>query len=181
MSVLLAALLLLAFVPVSRFYRDRWSGWLWTAGWCAVVANLARAVLGHAYRMDRLPLRRFDIALEDDRARPGESFSLVVSCEARRACELAGLSAELRCIDVRSTAQGKQETVLYTVRKELAARETLARGDSRSFPAVLTVPPGARSSYKDTVDRVRWKISLSAELASWGRLEDEFEVTVAPV
>lgn len=168
MSVLLSVLLLCLWAPLARFYQSRWE----TLVWAAVLLNLARAVAGHFYRMDRLPFRRFDYGLEDDRARPGGSFAIEVTCEARKRVVLEEISIELQCVD--------QGEVLHRVRGVMASQLHLAPGEARSFKSELQVPEDAPSSYKDAVDRIRWRVSLLAVAAGWGELKDEFEVTVAP-
>jgi len=44
----------------------------------------------------------------------------------------------------------------------------------------LSVPPEGPSSFKDSVERIRWAISVDAEVVDWGVFHDEFEVAVAP-
>lgn len=180
MSVLLAVLVAFAYAPLARFYRGRWEGWLLAVGWAAVGLNLLRAVLGHLYRMERLPFRRFDLDLESDSAHPGESFQLEAECEARRKVALEEIATTLECINQNLAEHRGKERMLHRDRQVMAERVGLSPGERRRFSAVLPVPESGPASYKDPERRIRWRITLSARVSGWGELRDEFEVVVEP-
>jgi len=180
MSVLLAVLLALGYAPLARFYRSRWEGWLLALGWAAVGINLLRAVLGHLYRMDRLPFRRFDLSLETDSVHPGESFRLEVVCQARREAVLDEVAMTLECIHQSLTERGRTEKVLHRDRQVVAENVLLGLGAAWRLSALLPVPTSGSPSYKDPQRGVRWRILVTALVRNWGELRDEFEVGVAP-
>lgn len=180
MSVLLAVLLILGYAPLARFYRNRWEGWLLALGWVAVGVNLLRAALGHLYRMDRLPFRRFDLSLESDRVHPGGSFRLEMACQARRQVVLDEVAMTLECINRSLTERGRTERVLHCDRQVMAENVVLSSGAGWRLSAVLPVPASGPASYQDPQRGVRWRILMTARVRSWGELRDEFEVGVAP-
>jgi hypothetical protein len=180
MSFLLALLLTLVYFYFARFYQGRAESWVLAIGWTLILLNLFRAGLGALYRWDRQPFDRFDLGLEDDRARPGQAFRLELVLEARRPLTIGRLAAELRCRDEKLTDQGRQEKVLHEQRKIVSEELSVPPGASHRFEVELLVPSGAPSSFKDSQGRIRWSISLDAEVVDWGVLRDEFEVAVAP-
>ena len=180
MSVLLSVLLSLVYLYLFRFYRGRVDSWLLGVGWALIFINLSRAGLGALYRWDRQPFQRFDLGLEDDRARPGEAFRLEIMLQARRALRLTRVAAQLRCIDQKVTARGRVEKPLHEKVNVIAEGLSVAPGASQHFEIELPVPVDAPTTFKDSEGRIRWTISLDAEVADYGVLHDEFEVAVAP-
>jgi hypothetical protein len=178
--VLLALLVALAYGALNRYYGREGATWWLIAGWVAVLLNVLRAGLGHLYRLDRLPFDRFDVGLEDDRALPGGAFRLAIDCRARREVRIDRIAAELQCINRRVSESGTSESVLQSIQDVLAEDLPLARGEARHFASELRVPDGAAASFRDSQDRIRWRVSLVATVRGWGDLRDEFEMTVAP-
>ena len=132
MSVLLAVLLSLVYLYLARFYQERVDSWLLGVGWALILLNLLRAGLGALYRWDRQPFERFDVGLEDDRARPGEAFRLEIVLRARRSLSLTRVAAQLRCIDQKVTTRG-------WVEKPCTRRSTSYRRGCRSHRARVSV------------------------------------------
>jgi hypothetical protein len=180
MSVLLAVLLSFVYFYLSRFYRDRVDGWILVIGWVVILLNLARAVLGALYRLDRHPFSRFDLGLEDDRARPGRAFRLWLVLQARRPVKVERLTAELRCLEEKLGVGEQGAKVLHRQERVVSEGLSVARGSGHRFEVELPVPAGAPFSYKDVQGRIRWSISILGEVADWEVVRDEFEVTVAP-
>ena len=180
MSVLLAVLLSLVYLYLARFYQERVDSWLLGVGWALILLNLLRAGLGALYRWDRQPFERFDLGLEDDRARPGEAFRLEIVLRARRSLRLTRIAAQLRCVDQKVTTRGRVEKPLHEEINVISEGLSVSPGTSQHFEIELPVPPGAPTTFKDSQGRIRWTISLDAEVADYGVLHDEFEVAVAP-
>lgn len=180
MSVLLAVLLTFVFFYLARFYRGSVHGWVLGIGWVAVIGNLLRALLGSLYRWDRQPFRRFDLGLRDDRARPGEAFHVELVLQAKRALELARLVANLRCYDETIDERGRHREIVHEDQQIVCEALSVAPNGSHRFEVELPVPAAAPSSFKDSGNRIRWAISIDAEVAEWGDLRDEFGVTVSP-
>ncbi len=180
MSVLLAVLLSLVYLYLARFYQERVDSWLLGVGWALILLNLLRAGLGALYRWDRQPFERFDLGLEDDRARPGEAFRLEIVLRARRSLSLTRVAAQLRCVDQKVTTRGRVEKPLHEVINVISEGLSVSPGTSQHFEIELPVPPDAPTTFKDSQGRIRWTISLDAEVADYGVLHDEFEVAVAP-
>jgi len=180
MSVLLAVLLSLVYLYLARFYQERVDSWLLGVGWALILLNLLRVGLGALYRWDRQPFERFDLGLEDDRARPGEAFRLEIVLRARRSLSLTRVAAQLRCIDEKVTTRGRVEKPLHEEINVISEGLSVSPGTSQHFEIELPVPPGAPTTFKDSQGRIRWTISLDAEVADYGVLHDEFEVAVAP-
>jgi hypothetical protein len=180
LSILLALLLSFVYFYLARFYRTSVEGWILGVGWVLVLGNLLRALLGALYRWDRQPFRRFDLGLHDDRVRVGQAFRLELILQARRTLELACLAVDLRCLDEKVTERGRDQTVLHEQRHVVSENlSVLADGEHR-FQVELPVPSGAPSSFRDSGGRIRWSISIDADVVDWGCLRDEFGVTVAP-
>ena len=180
MSILLSVFLALIYFYLARFYRGRIEGWVLSIGWALVLVNLLRAFLGGLYRWDRQPFRRFELGLKDDRARPGQDFRLELILEARRSLTLAHLVAELRCLDEKVTERGRERRVLHEQRQVVSEALSVSPNDHHRFEVKLSVPPKGPSSFKDSVGRIRWSISVDADVVDWGVFHDEFEVAVAP-
>jgi hypothetical protein len=180
MSVLLAVLLSLVYLYLARFYQGRVDSWLLGVGWALILLNLLRAGLGALYHWDRQPFERFDLGLENDRARPGEAFRLEIVLRARRSLRLTRVAAQLRCIDQRVTTRGRVEKALHEEINVISEGLSVSPGNVRHFEIELPVPPDAPTTFKDSEGRIRWTISLDAEVADYGVLHDEFEVAVAP-
>lgn len=180
MSVLLSVLIALVYLYLARFYQSRIEGWLIGVGWLAVLLNLLRAGLGALYRWDRQPFARFDLGLEDDRTRPGGAFRLELVLRARRALTLTRVAAQLRCIDQKVTTRGRVENPLHEEVNLVSEGLSVAPGASERFEIELPVPSDAPTTFKDAQGRIRWTISLDAEVQEYGVLHDEFEVAVAP-
>jgi len=180
MSILLSVFLALIYFYLARFYRGRIEGWVLSIGWALVLVNLLRAFLGGLYRWDRQPFRRFELGLKDDRARPGQDFRLELVLEARRSLKLAHLVAELRCFDEKVTERGRERRVLHEQRQVVSEALSVSPNGHHRFEVKLSVPPEGPSSFKDSVERIRWAISVDAEVVDWGVFHDEFEVAVAP-
>ncbi len=180
MSVLLAVLLSLVYLYLARFYQGRVDSWLLGVGWALILLNLLRAGLGALYRWDRQPFEQFDLGLEDDRARPGEAFRLEIVLRARRSLSLTRVAAKLRCIDQKVTPRGRVETSLHEEINVISEGLSVSSGAGQHFKIELPVPPGAPTTFKDSQGRIRWTISLDAEVADYGVFHDEFEVAVAP-
>ncbi len=180
MSVLLAVLLSLVYLYLARYYQGRIDGWLLGVGWALILVNLFRAGLGGLYRWDRQPFARFDLGLEDDRARPGEAFRLEIMLQARRALSLTRVAVQLRCIDQKITPRGRVENPLHEKVNVVSEGLSISPGASQHFEIELPVPSDAPTTFKDSQGRIRWTISLDTEVADYGVLHDEFEVAVAP-
>ena len=180
MSVLLAVLLSLVYLYLARFYQERVDSWLLGVGWALILLNLLRVGLGALYRWDRQPFERFDLGLEDDRARPGEAFRLEIVLRARRSLSLTRVAAQLRCIDEKVTTRGRVEKPLHEEINVISEGLSVSPGTSQHFEIELLVPPDAPTTFKDSQGRIRWTISLDAEVADYGVFHDEFEVAVAP-
>jgi hypothetical protein len=180
MSLLLAVLLSLFYLYLARFYQERVDSWLLGVGWALILLNLLRAGLGALYRWDRQPFERFDLGLEDDRARPGGAFRLEIVLRARRSLSLTRVAAQLRCIDEKVTTRGRVEKPLHEEINVISEGLSVSPGTSQHFEIELLVPPDAPTTFKDSQGRIRWTISLDAEVADYGVFHDEFEVAVAP-
>ncbi len=180
MSVLLAVLLSLVYLYLARFYQERVDSWLLGVGWALILLNLLRAGLGALYRWDRQPFERFDLGLEDDRVRPGEAFRLEIVLRARRSLSLTRVAAQLRCVDQKVTTRGHVEKPLHEEINVISEGLSVSPGASQHFEIELPVPSDAPTTFKDSQGRIRWTISLDAEVADYGVLHDEFEVAVAP-
>ena len=180
MSILLAILLSFIYFYVARFYRTSIDGWILGIGWVVVIGNLLRTLLGALYRWDRQPFRRFDLGLHDDRVRVGQAFRLELVLQARRTLELVRLAVDLRCFDEKVTERGREQDVLHEQRRVVSEGLSVSADGKHRFEVELPVPSGAPSSFKDSGGRIRWSISIDAEVVDWGTLRDEFGVTVAP-
>ena len=180
MSILLAVLATCIYFYLARFYRGSVDGWVLAIGWLLVLGNLWRASLGALYHWDRQPFRRFDLGLHDDRVRSGEAFRLELVFQTKRSIELARLAAELRCFDETVTERGRQRELLHERRQIVSESLSVAANGSHRFEVELPVPAGAPSTFKDSAGRIRWSISVAADVVDWGVLRDEFGVTVAP-
>lgn len=178
MSLFVAILIALLYIHFARFYQGRVSGWILAAFGVPVLLNLARAALGLAYRLDRHPFRDFELGLMSDQAGPGKPFEVELVLEARRRGALRRLDLELRAIRQRYAERGS--AILHretrTVERELA----LEPGLRKSYRVSLDLPANAPYSFRSMEGKLIWVLAVEAEVADWGTLRDEIEVTVAP-
>jgi hypothetical protein len=178
MSLFVAILIALVYIHFARFYQGRVSGWILAAFGVPALLNLVRAALGLAYRLDRHPFRDFELGLTSDQAGPGKPFEVELVLEARRRGALRRLDLELRAIrqkyGERASAVLHRET--RTVERELA----LEPGLRKSYRVSLELPANAPYSFRSMEGKLVWVLAVEAEIADWGTLRDEIEVTVAP-
>jgi hypothetical protein len=180
MAFFVAVLVALIFIHLARFYQGRVSSWILAAFGVPVLLNLLRAALGLAYRLDRHPFRNFDLGLMSDQVGPGKPFEVELVLEARRRGTLTRLDLELRAIRQRYGQRNRESAVLHrsarTVERELA----LEPGLRKSYRVSLDLPANAPCSFRSMEGTLVWVVAVDAEVADWGTLRDEIEVTVAP-
>jgi hypothetical protein len=90
------------------------------------------------------------------------------------------LALELQCIQEKTTEGGREQEPLHRQEKVVGDEIHLESGESRSFACRLPVPPAAPFSFRSAGQRVRWAIVVLAEIEDWGKLGEEFDVTVVP-
>jgi hypothetical protein len=179
MSLFVAILIALIYIHFARFYQGRVSGWILAAFGIPVLLNLLRAALGLAYRLDRHPFRDFDLGLLSDQVGPGKSLEVELVLEARRRCALTRLDLELRATR-QKYAEGRSSAVLHRVAKTVERGLALEPGLRKSYRISLDLPANAPYSFRSMEGKLVWVVAVEAEVAEWGRLRDEIEVTVAP-
>lgn len=180
MSLFLATLLALVYLHFARFYQGRVSGYIVLLVGIPVVLNWLRAGLGLAYRLDRHPFRTLDLGLDSDRVSPGGSVVLEIVVEARRAEILERLKLELRASRTQTVGTGKQISVLHREDETIEKGLALEPGLRKSYPVRLGIPEGAPYSFRSMEGKIVWSVRVEAEVADWGTLNDEIEITVGP-
>jgi hypothetical protein len=180
MSFLVATFLTLVYLHLARFYQGRVSYWILAALGIPVLLNLLRAGAGLAYRLDRHPFRRLDLGLREDQVAPGGSLEVELVLETRRRATLERLSAELSATRVQTGAGGRRRSVLHSETRSLEQGLQLESGVSRSYKVSFVLPSNAPYSFRSMEGKISWLLHVEAEVADWGNLEDELEVTVGP-
>jgi hypothetical protein len=180
MSLLVATFLALVYAHFARFYQGRVSGWILAAIGVPVVLNLLRAALGLAYRLDRHPFRRFDLGLETDHVGPGGRLALELDWSARRPATLSRLQVELRATRHRTVEGGREIAVLHRELLPVDRDLSLEPGSEKSYRIAFEIPPTAPYSFRSMEGKIVWLLMVSAEVAGWGELREEIEVTVGP-
>jgi hypothetical protein len=180
MSLFVAILVALVYVHFARFYQGRVSGWILAALGLPVLLNLLRAGLGLAYRLDRHPFRDFELGLLSDQVGPGKSLEVELVLEARRPGALTRLDLELRAIRQKYAERGRESSVLHRDVKPVERALALEPGLRKSYRVSLDLPANAPYSFRSMEGKLAWVVAVEAEVADWGTLRDEIEVTVAP-
>jgi len=180
MSLFVAILIALVYIHFARFYQGRVSGWILAALGVPVLLNLLRAALGLAYRLDRHPFRAFDLGLLSDQVGPGKALEVELALEARRPGALTRLDIELRAIRQRYAARGRETSVLHRDVKQVERELALEPGLRKSYRVSIDLPTNAPYSFRSMEGKLLWIVAVEAEVAGWGALRDEIEVTVAP-
>jgi hypothetical protein len=180
MSFLVATLLTLVYLHIARFYQGRVSSWILGVLAIPVLLNLLRAGAGLAYRLDRHPFRRLDLGLREDQVAPGGSLEVELVLEARRSAMLERLSAELRATRLHTNEGGRRRSVLHREARTLERGLPLESGARKSYRVSFLLPSNAPYSFRSMEGRISWIIRVEAEVADWGGLADELEVTVGP-
>ncbi|HEY7700061.1 MAG TPA: hypothetical protein VIE88_16670 [Vicinamibacteria bacterium] len=178
MSLFVAILVGLLYIHFARFYQGRVSGWILAAFGAPVLLNLVRAALGLAYRLDRHPFRDFELGLMNDQAGAGKPFEVELVLEARRRGALRRLDLELRAI--RQKYADRKSSVLHRDVKTIERELALEPGLRKSYRVSLDLPANAPYSFRSMEGKLVWVLAVEAEVADWGTLRDEIEVTVAP-
>jgi hypothetical protein len=178
MSLFVAILIALLYIHFARFYQGRVSGWILAAFGAPVLLNLVRAALGLAYRLDRHPFRDFELGLMNDQAGAGKPFEVELVLEARRRGALRRLDLELRAI--RQKYADRKSSVLHRDVKTIERELALEPGLRKSYRVSLDLPANAPYSFRSMEGKLVWVLAVEAEVADWGTLRDEIEVTVAP-
>lgn len=180
MSLFLATFATLVYGHLARFYQGRVSIWILVLIGVPVSANLFRAGLGLAYRLDRHPFRVLDLGLFEDQVAPGRALEVEVVLETRRRGCLKRLALELRAIRTRSTERGRQTSILHDERKTLDEGLSFESGFRKSYRAAIPLPANAPYSFRSMEGKILWTLVVEGEVESWGVFRDEIEVTVAP-
>jgi SpoOM protein len=180
MGLFVAILVALIYFHFARFYQGRVSVWILAAFGVPVILNLLRAGLGLAYRLDRHPFRVFDLGLLSDHVAPGKPFEVELVFEARRPGTLARLDLELRAIRQKHAERGRDSAVLHRHTQPVERQLALEPGVRKSCRVSLDLPANAPYSFRSMEGRLVWVVAVEAEVAAWGTLRDEIEVTVAP-
>ncbi len=180
MSLFASILVALIYIHFARFYQGRVSVWILAAFGVPVLLNLLRAALGLAYRLDRHPFRDFELGLVNDQAGPGKPFEVELVLEARRPGALTRLDVELRALRQKYAEGGRKSSVLHRDVKPVERALALVPGLRKSYRVSIDLPPNAPYSFRSMEGKLVWVIAVEAEIAGWGTLRDEIEVTVAP-
>jgi hypothetical protein len=180
MSLFVAILVALIYIHLARFYQGRASGWILAALGVPVLLNLLRAVLGLVYRLDRHPFRDFELGLVNDQIGPGRPLELELVLEARRRGALTRLDLELRAIRQKAAERGKASSILHRDVKTVERDLVLEPGLRKNYRVSMELPPNAPYSFRSMEGKLFWVVSVEAEVAGWGTLRDEIEITVAP-
>jgi hypothetical protein len=142
--------------------------------------NLLRAGLGLVYRLDRHPFRVLDLGLRSDQVAPGKSLDVEVVLEARRPGSLIRLEVELRSIRRKYGEGGGEGAALHRDRRTVESDAALEPGVRERYPISIALPRDAPYSYRSMEGKLAWLLAVEAEVAGWGAVRDEIEVTVAP-
>ncbi len=180
MGLFVAILVALIYIHFARFYQGRVSGWILAAIGVPVLLNLLRAALGLAYRLDRHPFRNFDLGLLSDHTAPGKPLEVELVFEARRPGILTRLDLELRATRQKHAERGTDSAVLHRDSKPVERQLALEPGVRKSYRVSLDLPGNAPYSFRSMEGKLIWVVAVEAEVATWGTLRDEIEVTVAP-
>ncbi len=180
MGLFVAILVALVYIHFARFYQGRVSGWILAAIGVPVFLNLLRAALGLGYRLDRHPFRDFDLGLLSDHIAPGKPLEVELVLEARRPGTLTRLDLELSAIRQKHAERGRVSSVLHKERKPVERELALEPGVRKSYRVSLDLPENAPYSFRSMEGKLVWVVAVEAEVAAWGTLRDEIEVTVAP-
>jgi len=180
MSLFAAILVVLIYIHFARFYQGRVSGWILAAFGVPVLLNLLRAALGLAYRLDRHPFRDFELGLVNDQIGPGKPLEVELVLEARRPGALSRLELELRAIRQKYGERGRMSSVLHREVKTVDRELALEPGLRKSYRVSIDLPANAPYSFRSMEGKLVWVVAVEAEVAGWGTLRDEIEVTVAP-
>jgi hypothetical protein len=180
MSLFVSILITLVYAHFARFYQGRVSSWIVAAFGIPVLLNLLRAGLGLAYRLDRHPFRALDLGLLRDPVAPGKPLEMELVLEARRRGVLSRLDIELRAVRGNHGERSREGTVLHRARKTVERELALEPGVRKGYRIAIDLPPDAPYSYRSMQGTLAWLLAVEAEVAGWGTLRDEIEVTVAP-
>jgi hypothetical protein len=180
MSLFVAILVALIYIHFARFYQGRVSSWILAAFGVPVLLNLLRATLGLAYRLDRHPFRDFELGLVNDQIGPGKPLEVELVLEARRPGSLSRLELELRAIRQKYGERGRESSVLHREVKTVDRELALEPGLRKSYRVSIDLPATAPYSFRSMEGKLVWVVAVEAEVAGWGTLRDEIEVTVAP-
>ncbi|MGH9333401.1 MAG: hypothetical protein ACRD21_06575 [Vicinamibacteria bacterium] len=180
MSLLVATFVALVYVHFARFYQGRVSAWILAALGLPVFLNLLRAALGLAYRLDRHPFRSFDLGLLTDQVGPGQTLEVALALSARRPTTLSRLQVELRATRQRTLEKGREISILHRDLEPVEEGLALEPDSPKSYRVAFKLPPSAPYSFRSMEGKIVWLVMVSAEVAGWGELRDEIEVTVAP-
>jgi hypothetical protein len=180
MGLFVATLVALVYVHFARFYQGRVSGWILAAIGVPVLLNLLRAALGLGYRLDRHPFQELDLGLLNDHVAPGKPLEVELVLEARRPGTLTRLDLELRAIRQKASERGRESTVLHRETKAVERELSLEPGLRKTYRVSVDLPEKAPYSFRSMEGKLVWVVSVEAEVAAWGTLRDEIEVTVAP-
>lgn len=180
MSFFVAILVGLVYFHFARFYQGRVPGWILAAFGVPVLLNLLRAALGLAYRLDRHPFRDFELGLLSDQVVPGKPLEVELVLEARRRGSLHRLDLELRAIRQRHADRGRESSILHRETRTVEQDLALEPGLRRSYRVSLDLPTNAPYSFRSMEGKLVWVVAVEAEVAGWGMLRDEIEVTVVP-
>jgi hypothetical protein len=180
MSLFVAILVALVYIHFARFYQGRVSGWILAALGVPVLLNLLRAALGLAYRLDRHPFRSFDLGLLSDQVGPGKALEIELALEARRPGALTRLDVELRALRQKYAERSRESSILHRDVKIVERELALEPGVRKSYRVSIDLPTNAPYSFRSMEGKLVWVVAVEAEVAGWGTLQDEIEVTVAP-
>ena len=180
MSLFVAILIALVYAHFARFYQGRVSFWILAAFGLPVLLNLLRAALGLAYRLDRHPFRAFDLGLLSDQVAPGQPLEVELVLEARRGGAVARLDLELRSVRQRYADRRRETAVLHRDVRSIERDLALEPGLRKSYRVAIHLPRDAPYSFRSMEGKLVWFVAVEAEVAGWGTLRDEVEVTVAP-
>jgi SpoOM protein len=180
MSLFVAILIALVYIHFARFYQGRASGWILAAAGIPVLLNVLRAALGLGYRLDRHPFRDFDLGLLSDQIAPGRPLDVELVLEARRPGTLTRLDLELSAIRQKHAERGREKAVLHRYVKPVERELALEPGVRKSYRVSLDLPANAPYSFRSMEGKLVWVVAVDAEVAGWGTLRDEIEVTVGP-
>ncbi len=180
MSLFVAILVSLVYIHFARFYQGRVSDWILAALGLPVLLNLIRAGLGLVYRLDRHPFRDFELGLLSDQVGPGKPLEVELVLEARRQGAVTRIDLELRAIRQKYGQRGRESSVLHRDVKPVERELALEPGLRKSYRVSLDLPANAPYSFRSMEGKLVWVVAVEAEVADWGTLRDEIEVTVAP-
>jgi hypothetical protein len=180
MSLFVSVLVALVYGHLARFYQGRVAGWILVLAGIPVAANLLRAGLGLAYRLDRHPFRILDLGLVEDQVAPGRDLEIELVLEARRKGLLKRLAIDLRATRTRTTEKGRASAVLLDERSSLDEGLVLEAGLRKSYRAAIPIPATAPYSFRSMEGKIVWTLAVEGDVEGWGVLRDEIEITVAP-